>query len=116
MAHPVDGFVDGGVLFDVEVGLGHVGLGLVVVVVGDEILHRVVREELLELAVELGRQGLVGGQDQGGEVDPGDDVGHGEGLAGAGDPQEDLVGLPARTPSVSCDGLGLVAFGFKRSD
>ena len=38
---------------------GHVGLGLVVVVVGDEVLDRVVREELAELPVELRREGLV---------------------------------------------------------
>ena len=49
----------------IGVGRGDVGLGLVVVVVADEVLHRVLREELLELAVELGRQGLVGGDDQG---------------------------------------------------
>jgi hypothetical protein len=101
MAHPVDGFVDGGVFFDVEVGLGDVGFRLVIVVVGDEILHRVVREKLLELPVELGRQGLVGGQDQGGQVHLGDDVGHGKGLAGAGDPQEHLVGMSALTPWTS---------------
>ena len=58
-AHLLDVLVDRGVLLDVGVGGRHVGLGLVVVVVGDEVLHRVVREELLELAVELRRQGLV---------------------------------------------------------
>ena len=38
---------------------GHVGLGLVVVVVGDEVLDRVVREELAELAVQLRGERLV---------------------------------------------------------
>ena len=71
VAHPVDGFVDGGVFFDIEVRLGHVGLGLVIIVVADEILHGVIREKFLELAVELGRQGLVGGQHQGGQIAPG---------------------------------------------
>ena len=114
MAHPVDGLVDGGVFFDVEVGLGDVGLGLIIIVIADEILHRVVREELLELAVELGRQGLVGGQDQGGQIQLLDDVGHGEGLAGAGDPQEHLVGMPRLdAPQQLLDGLGLVALGLK---
>jgi hypothetical protein len=43
-----------------SVALRDVGLGLVVVVVADEVLDRVVREELAELAVELRRQRLVG--------------------------------------------------------
>ncbi len=53
-----------GFLLDIGVGARDVGLGLVVVVVGDEILDRVVRKEALHLAVELGRQGLVRRQDQ----------------------------------------------------
>ncbi len=56
---PVDLLVDRGVLLDVDVALRNVRLGLVVVVVADEIVDRVVREELLELAVELGGQRLV---------------------------------------------------------
>ena len=117
VAHPVNGFVDGGVFLDIEIGLGDVGLRLIVIVVADEILHRVVREELLELAVELGRQRLVGGQDQGGQVELGHDVGDGKGLAGPGDPQEHLVGIPGPHPRQQLpDGLGLVAGGRERGD
>ena len=43
---------------------GQVRLRLVVVEVADEVLDGVVREELPELAVELGGQRLVVGQDQ----------------------------------------------------
>src|SRR5690349_23077517 len=46
-------------LLDVGVGARDVGLGLVVIVVADEIFDRVVGEEALELAVELGGQDLV---------------------------------------------------------
>ena len=42
VAQPVDLLVDAGVLLDVGVGAGDVGLGLVVVVVGDEVLDGVV--------------------------------------------------------------------------
>ena len=66
----VDLIVDGGVLLDVGVGLRDVGFRLVVVVVGDEILHRVVREELAELRAELRRQRLVVGDDQGRAAGP----------------------------------------------
>ncbi len=93
MAHPVDLLVDGGFLLDIGVGARDVGLRLVVVVVGDEILDRVVREEGLELAIELGGQRLVGGEDERRALGRLDDVGHGEGLAGAGDAEQDLVVL-----------------------
>ena len=46
-AELVELLVDGGLLLDEEVAGGDVGLGLVVVVVGDEVLDRVVGEELL---------------------------------------------------------------------
>ena len=42
--------------------LRHVGLGLVVVVIGDEILHGVVGEEIPELRGKLGGEGLVVGR------------------------------------------------------
>src|SRR2546427_1370034 len=44
-------------LRDVRIGLGDVRLGLVVVVIRDEELDGALREERLELAVELGGQG-----------------------------------------------------------
>ena len=61
VAQPVDLVVDRAVLLDVRVARGHVGLGLVVVVVGDEVLDPVVGEELAELVGQLGGQRLVGG-------------------------------------------------------
>jgi hypothetical protein len=57
---------------------------LVVVVVGDEVLDGVVGEQLLELIGELGREGLVGGHDQGRPVQALDHPGHRAGLARAG--------------------------------
>ena len=108
--HAVDLLVNRGVLLDVGVRPRHVGLGLVIVVVGDEELHGVVREEALELAVELGRQGLVGGQDQGRPLGLLDHLGHGEGLARAGDAQQHLVVLPPlKTGDELGDGGRLVA-------
>ena len=77
--------VDAQVLFDICVGHREIGLRLVVIVVRDEVLHGVLREETLELPVELRRKCLVVTQDQGGTLQPLDDVGHREGLAGARD-------------------------------
>ena len=108
----VDLVVGGGVLFDVGVGVGNVGLRLVVVVVADEVFHGVFGEKLPELGAELGSQGLVVGQHQGRAVEPLDDVGHGEGLAGAGDAQHHLL-MKAQldAPGQGLDGLRLVAGG-----
>ena len=64
ISQPVYLFVGRGILLDVGVRLRHIGLRLVVVVVGDKVLDRVVREELLHLAVELRRKRLVVGDDE----------------------------------------------------
>ena len=68
VAHLVDLFVDVRVLGDVGVAAGDVGLGLVVVVVGDEVLDRILREHLAELRGELRGEGAVGGEHQGGPL------------------------------------------------
>ncbi len=91
-SHLLDVIVDGGILLDEGVGGRHIGFGLIVVVVGDKILHCIIREELLHLAVELGGQGLVGRQNHGGAVEGRDDISHGEGLARACHPEQGLVG------------------------
>jgi hypothetical protein len=89
--HLLDVLVDRAVLVDEGVRRGDVGLGLVVVVVADEVLDRVVREEGLELAVQLRRQGLVGRHHQGRLLHVLDDVGDGVGLARAGHAQQRLL-------------------------
>ncbi len=75
---------------------GDIGLGLVIVVIADEILDRVLGKELLELAIELGREDLVGREDQRGALQLLDDLGHGEGLARPGDAEQHLVALARR--------------------
>ena len=61
---PVDVLVDRRVLLDVRVGRRDVRFRLVVVVVRDEVLDRVVREEALDLPVELRRERLVVAHDE----------------------------------------------------
>ena len=109
-AELVELVVDGGFFFDVEVAGGNVGFGLVVVVVGDEVLDGVGGEELLELVVELRGEGFVVGEDERGAVELADDLGHGEGLAGAGDAEEDLILFAGGDAGDElADGAGLVA-------
>lgn len=112
-AETVNLLVDGAVLFDVGVCAGDVGLRLVVVEVGDEVFHRVVREEALELGIELGCQRFVVGEHQHRPVLRGDDVRHGEGLAAAGHAQQALVTVPRlQRFEEFADGLLLIAGGF----
>ena len=89
------------VLLDVDVALRDVRFGLVVVVVADEVVDGVVREEALELLVELGRERLVVREHQRRLAELGDDVGRGERLAGAGGAQQHLATLAVRKPSTS---------------
>ena len=112
MAQAFDLVVDGAVLLDKGVRVGDVGLGLVVVVVGDEILHRVFREKFLELAAKLGGQSLVVSKDKGGPVQPGNDVCHGKGLARAGYAQKHLLVYSVfNGADQALNGLRLVACG-----
>ena len=99
VAQPVDLVVAGRVLLDVRVGPRQIGLGLEVVVVADEVLDRVVREELLELLVELRRQRLVVRHHQRRLLHRLDHLGGGEGLAGAGGPSRTWCRSPASHPS-----------------
>ena len=112
VAQALDLVIDCRVLFDIGVRVGDIGLGLVVVVVGNEIFYGVFREKFPEFAAKLGSQGLVVGQHQGRTVELFDDGGHGKGLTGAGDAQQDLLLHPAsETLGQLFDGLGLVPCG-----
>ena len=114
---PLDLLVDRGILLDIDVALGDVRLGLIVVVVADEVADRVVRKELPELGIELGRQGLVVRHHQRGLAMLGDDVRHGERLARPGNSQKRLIGSSLTQPlDQLLDRLGLVASGLKRTD
>ena len=94
----VDLLVDRRRLGDVGVADRYVGLRLVIVVIGDEVLNGVLREELPQLVAELGRQGFVVGQHQRRPAGLGDHVGHRERLARARGPQQRLITLAAVYP------------------
>ncbi|MNK72292.1 hypothetical protein D3C87_917650 [compost metagenome] len=93
MAHPVDLLVDRGFFLDEGVGARHIGFRLVIIVVGDEIFHRIVGEEVLELRIELRGQRLVRRENDSRALRRLNYLGHGEGLAGAGDAEQDLAAL-----------------------
>ncbi len=68
-----------------------VGFGLVVIVVGDEVLHRVLGEEIPELGVVLRGEGFIVGDYQRGPLHPRHHIGDGEGFARAGRAEQNLV-------------------------
>ena len=99
VAQAVDLVVDGRVLLDVEVLRRDIRLGLVVVVVGDEVLDRVLGEELAELVAELRGERLVVSDHQGRPLDALDRRGHRERLAGPGGAREaSCTSRPRRSP------------------
>ena len=111
-AQLVDLIIDGRVLGDIGIAGGHIGLRLIVIIIGNKIFHGVLRKELLHLPVELAGQGLVMGDDQGRLVQGRDDIGHREGLARPRDAQKglELVAFP-ESPDQVFDGGRLVSRG-----
>ncbi len=110
VAQPVDLVVDRGVLLDVGVARRDVRLGLVVVVVADEVLDPVVGEELAHLLGELRGERLVRRQDQRWPLRLLDGPGDGGRLARAGDPEQGLEALAGIDPRRQrLDRLRLVA-------
>ena len=88
----------------------NVGFGLEVVVIADEVFHRVVREESLEFLVELRCERLVVRQDQRRLAHVLDDVCHRECLAGTRHAKECLeLFAILETVCQFFDGFGLVA-------
>ena len=90
-AHLLDVLVDAGVFFNVGIARRHIGLGLVVVIVGNKVLDRVVREKFLELAVELRGESLVGREHQGWSLNLLDHISNRISLAAAGHAEQNLL-------------------------
>ena len=89
---------------------GDVGLGLVEVVVGDEVLHGVLREEVAHFSVGLRGERLVGRHDEGGDAEPRDDVRHRVGLARTRHAEQRLEHDAVLKPlGERLDGRGLIA-------
>ena len=95
---PLDLVVDRRVLLDVGVRLRDVRLGLVVVVVRDEVLDRVVGQQLAELGGQLRGERLVGRHHERRPLHLLDQPGRRRRLAGAGGAEQHDVLLPRLDP------------------
>src|SRR5262249_40126095 len=83
--------VDLALLLDIGIGARDVGLGLIVVVVADEVLNGVAGEKLLVLGVELGGKRLVGSQHKCWPLHPCNHLCDGKGLPASCDAKQRLV-------------------------
>ena len=110
MAQALNFIVDGRFFFNIGVRMRDICLRLIVIVIGNEILHRVVREKLLEFRAQLCCQGLIMSQHQRGALYLLNDFRHGIGLAAAGHTQQHLLINPViQTVYQGLYGLRLVA-------
>ena len=93
MPHPVYRLVYRAFLLDIGIRPRDIGFGLVIIIIRDKIFDGIVREKILELAVKLRRQDLVGRQDQGRPLQIFDHLGHGEGFSRPSNPEQHLITL-----------------------
>ena len=84
-------FIDRRILFDKGIRSRHIGFGLVIIVVGDEILHRIMRKVFLHLPVKLCRECFIVRHDDRGAFELLNHVGDGKGFTGTGYTQQGLV-------------------------
>ena len=91
VAQALDLVVYCAVLFNEGIRVRNIRLGLIIVVVRDEILHGVIREKLAKLRAQLRRKGLIVRQNERRAVELFDNARHGEGLARAGDAEQNLL-------------------------
>ena len=98
MAHPVNRFVYRTFLFNVGVRPRDIGLGLVIIIITDEIFHRIVREKAFEFAVKLCGKDFIGRKDQRRPLHRLNHLGNGEGLARSGNAEQYLVALLCCNP------------------
>ena len=86
--------IDRRILLNEQIPLRHVSFWLVIIVITDEILHRVLREEFAEFAIKLGGQRLIRRKHDRRSPHLRNHIGHGERLARACDAQQRLKHLP----------------------
>jgi hypothetical protein len=67
--HLIDVFIDLSVFFDIGIGGGNIGFGLIIIVITDKKFDSILWKEFFKFAVQLGGQSLVMGDDQRGFLD-----------------------------------------------
>ncbi len=73
-------FINLGILFNIGIGMGNVGLRLVIVIIAYKVFHRIFREKLFKFTAQLSRQSLIVGNNQSRSINLGNNIGHGIGF------------------------------------
>ena len=94
MAQLIDLLVDGTVFFNIGIRLRNVRFRLIVIVVGNEVFHGVIREKLAELTAKLRCKRFVVCQNKRGTIQFRNDVRHGERFATARNAEQRLLLMP----------------------
>ena len=71
--------------------MGYISLGLIIIVVRDEVLNGVFRKKLLKLSAKLRGKYLIMSKHKRRPIEPCDDACHGKGLAGTCNTQKHLL-------------------------
>ncbi len=115
MTELIDFIVYSGILFNIGIGCRDICLGLVVIVIGDEIFHCIFGEKLFKFRAQLRRERFVVGQHQRWTVHFGNDIRHGKGFARACYTEQGLFLIPfLQTLRKLCNRFGLVTCGHIR--
>ena len=93
MAQHLDLFVNRGVFLDICIALRHVRLGLIVVVVRDEVDHSVIGKELFELARKLSGERFIRSHDKGRLTQGLNGFGHRKSLTRTSHTQQNLIAV-----------------------
>jgi hypothetical protein len=113
MPHTIYLFIDRSFFFNIGIGLGQIGLGLVIIVIADKISHRVIREKRFKLIVKLGCKSFIMSEHQGRFLHLFYDVGNSISFSGSRYPEQSL-GTWAGSQALDqfFYGLGLVSRRF----
>ena len=98
MPQPLDLVVYRRIFFDIGIGLGYVGFWLIIVIVGNEVFHRVIGEQFAQFRRHLGSQSLIGLHYQSGTLYLLYQPGGGRRFSGPGCPQQNDVFFPIVNP------------------
>ena len=82
--------IDGRVLFYKCIGLRDIGFGLVVILIGNEVLNGILRKESFKLGVQLSGQYFIWGDYKGGPLKLFNYIGYRVGFTGAGYAKQNL--------------------------
>ena len=81
MTHAVNLLIHAGIFFDESIRPRHIGFGLIIIIIRDEIFDGIIREETFKLGIKLRGQCLIGRHDKSWALGLFNDLSHCESLA-----------------------------------